>query len=174
MNYLQVDTQYGELVAKEVTSKVSKSDCFPRSLSVATGISLRTSYSICRDVFKREDGKGTSSAMINEVFAKAEKEGGLELDGKTFKIRKCNEDETKNLYKVKGEVIARKKTLKSFIQSNQKGTFIVLVAKHALVVEDGKLLDWKGMAFLPTRKVLEAFEVKGEKVKTGQLEFDFA
>jgi len=174
MSYLKVESKYGDLVAKKVKSKVSKNDCFPRSLSVATGLSLRTSYTICRDVFKREDGKGTSSAIIEDVFVKAEKKGGLELDGKTFQIRKCNEKETKNLYKVKGEVIARKKTLKSFIQTNQKGTFIVLVAKHALVVEDGKLLDWDGMAFLPTRKVLGAFEVKGEKVKSGQLEFDFA
>ena len=58
------------------------------------------------------------------------------------------------------EDIWRQKTLKSFVQAHPKGTFVVMVAKHALTIKDGELLDWDSNKFQPTRKVQDAYELK--------------
>ena len=84
----------------------------------------------------------------------------------TFEV--LPEDKKVNYYKLHGEVIKRQKTVKSFIQDNKKGTFLVLVSKHAFVIKDGVLIDNRGEEFRPTRKVQDAFKVVAS-VETGQL-----
>lgn len=54
------------------------------------------------------------------------------------------------------------------MQSHPKGTYLVLVAKHALTVKDGELLDWDNNKFEPTRKVMDAYQID-EKIKEVQL-----
>ena len=93
----------------------------------------------------------------------------LEIGGKKLKVSVLGKSRIKNRYKLKGEVIWRQKTLKSFIQSNPKGTYIVTVAKHALSVKDGEVLDWGSNKFLPTRKVQAAYEVETVKEMSNQL-----
>ena len=78
-----------------------------------------------------------------------------------------------NRYKVKGEIIWRKKTLKSFIESHPKGTYLVTVANHALTVKDGELLDWGSNKFLPTRKVMEGYKMESNSNEGIQLSFNF-
>ena len=78
------------------------------------------------------------------------------------------EDKKVNYYKLHGQVVKRQKTVKSFIQDNKKGTFMVLVSKHAFVIKDGVLIDNRGEEFRPTRKVQDAFKVVAS-VETGQL-----
>jgi hypothetical protein len=45
---------------------------------------------------------------------------------------------------------------------------MVLVARHALVVKDGELLDWENNKFEPTRKVMGAYKIT-EKSSVTQL-----
>jgi len=52
-----------------------------------------------------------------------------------------------------------KKTIKSFVQSHPVGTFLVMVANHALCIKDGELLDWDSNKFQPTRKVVSAYRL---------------
>ena len=66
---------------------------------------------------------------------------GIELEGKKFGVRVLGKNEIKNRYKLKGEVIFRKKTLKSFISSHMKGTYLIMIANHALTVKDGEVYD---------------------------------
>ena len=44
-----------------------------------------------------------------------------------------------------------------------------MVAKHALTVKDGELLDWDSNKFLPTRKVQAAYKLTPKKVEGLQL-----
>lgn len=163
--YLSVNSNYSKTDCK--LAKAEKNDCVVRSLASATGVSYRTAHTFCKDEMGREDKKGVNNLLMTTRFIKAEDEG-LALDNKEFSIRKLGKKEVKNKYKLHGEVIWRKKTLKSFMQSHPKGTYLVLVAKHALTVKDGELLDWDNNKFEPTRKVMDAYQID-EKTKEVQL-----
>ena len=108
--------------------------------------------------------------MIKTQMLNAE-EKGLKIGNRDYNVTVLGKKDIKNKYKVKGEVIWRQKTLKSFIESHPKGTFLVSVAKHALTVKDGELLDWGSNSFLPTRKVQAAYKL--EQKNNIQLTFDF-
>lgn len=163
--YLSVNSNYSKTDCK--LAKAEKNDCVVRSIASATGVSYRTAHTFCKDEMGRENKKGVNNLLMTTRFIKAEDEG-LTLDNKEFSIRKLGKREVKNRYKLHGEVIWRKKTLKSFMQSHPKGTYLVLVAKHALTVKDGELLDWDNNKFEPTRKVMDAYQID-EKTKEVQL-----
>ena len=163
--YLSVNSNYSKTDCK--LAKAERNDCVVRSLASATGVSYRTAHTFCKDEMGRENKKGVNNLLMTTRFIKAEDEG-LTLDNKEFSIRKLGKREVKNRYKLHGEVIWRKKTLKSFMQSHPKGTYLVLVAKHALTVKDGELLDWDNNKFEPTRKVMDAYQID-EKTKEVQL-----
>ena len=78
-------------------------------------------------------------------------------------------NEITNRYKLHGEVIKRKKTVKSFIKDYAKGTYIVGVSGHAFTIKDGVLVDNVGEEFRPTRKVQSAFRIDAPKQTSNQL-----
>ena len=157
--YLSSNSKYSSFNCQ--LAKAEKADCVVRSIASATGVSYRTAHQFCKDVFKREDRKGTSNLNLTSGLLKME-ESGMKIDNKEFSVKKLGKVRTKNLYKVKGEAIWRKKTLKSFVKDNPKGTFLVMVAKHALTIKDGELMDWDSNKFEPTRKVMDAYELKNK------------
>jgi hypothetical protein len=165
--YLATNGTYSNLQLKD---KKTKNDCTVRSISTAFDVSFRTAFKLAEDKFMREPGKGVSSTIIQDAF-----ESGKfnKVDGRKFSVRTMKKDEITNRYKLKGEIILRKKTVKSFIASHPKGTYYVLVSNHAFTVKDGELLDHGNFGNQPTRKVQGAFQVVGEKVDNGQLEFNF-
>lgn len=166
-NYLSANRNYSayncEIAVKE------KNDCVVRSFASATGVSYRTAHQFCKDNFNREDKKGTKNVFITSGLLRMENSSnGFLIGDKRFSVRKMSKSETKNVYKVKGDLIWRQKTLKSFVQAHPKGTFVVMVAKHALTIKDGELLDWDSNKFQPTRKVQDAYELKSlSKNKVG-------
>jgi len=163
--YLSVNSNYSKTDCQ--LAKAEKNDCVVRSLASATGVSYRTAHTFVKEEMGRESKKGTNNLLLTTRLLKAEEEG-LTLGNKEFSLRKLGQSEVKNKYKLYGEVVWRKKTLKSFIQSHPKGTYMVLVAKHALTIKDGELLDWDNNKFEPTRKVMDAYKIE-EKVKEVQL-----
>lgn len=154
--YLSSNSKYSSFNCS--IAKAEKNDCVVRSVASATGVSYRTAHQFCKDVFEREDRKGTKNVMLTSGLLKME-ENGMKIDNKEFSVRKLGKVETKNKYKLKGDIIWRKKTLKSFVKDNPKGTFLVMVAKHALTIKDGELLDWDSNKFEPTRKVMDAYKL---------------
>ena len=170
--YLQIENSYNELIESgSALARGEKNDCVVRSLAAASGIAYNSAHKFCKEEFKRVDRRGTKNEQIVGRMEKASKDG-IELDGRTFDVKICTRKQTRNLYKLHGEEVWRQKTLKSFVQANPEGTFIVLVAKHALTIQDGELIDWKGMTFLPTRKVQSEYEL----IRTGlgiQLALEF-
>jgi hypothetical protein len=153
--YLSVNSNYSKTDCS--LAKAEKNDCVVRSLASATGVSYRTAHTFCKEEMGRENKKGTNNLLMTNLFLKAQ-DDGLKLGTKDFDVYGLKKHEVKNLYKLKGEEIWRQKTLKSFMKSHPKGTYMVMVAKHALCVKDGELFDWNNNKFEPTRKVMAAYK----------------
>jgi ABC-type antimicrobial peptide transport system permease subunit len=155
MNKKVMTYQYSsELIGESSKSKNENNDCFVRAISTATGSSYDSAHAFVKERFQREDKKGTFVELNLEPNLKSHT-----IDGITFELSKVDKSKVVNTYKLYGELIDRQKTVKSFIKDNQKGTYIVLVSKHAFTVKDGVLIDNKGMEFKPTRKVQGAIKV---------------
>jgi len=166
MSYLKTSAEYSKFNSQ--LAKSEKNDCFVRALATAAEVDYDTAHQVARDVFKRENRKGTMGAMIAAAFLKAE-EAGMSVGKRQVKVSVLGKRDIKNKYKVKGEVIWRQKTLKSFIESHKTGSYIVTVSGHALTVKDGELLDWDAMAYKPTRKVQTAYKIEPVREKVVQL-----
>ena len=133
-------------------------DCFVRALAAGFDINYNEAHELAKERFKRPNKKGTRNCHIIEQMAFIEKDG-IEINGVMASVRVMDGLDIKNRYKLKGEIIDRKKTVKSFIKDHPKGTYIVTVSKHAFVVKDGKLIDNRGEEFRPTRKVDGAYKI---------------
>lgn len=160
MGYLRVGNKYAEF--NTALAKKETADCFVRSLAIAAEVDYDTAHKVAKETFQRENRQGVLNGMIASVFLRAEK-AGLQVGKNLIAVSVLGKIHTKNRYTVKGETIWRKKTLKSFIETHQKGTYIVTVAGHALVVKSGELLDWDKMAFKPTRKVQAAYQIEVDR-----------
>ena len=146
-------------------ARQEKNDCVVRAVAAASGSAYEPAHQFVKEVFGRNNNEGTFGVgvTIEKIAGVAQKIGKTET---TFEV--LPEDKKVNYYKLYGNVVKRQKTVKSFIQDNKKGTFLVLVAKHAFVIKDGVLIDNRGEEFRPTRKVQDAFKVVAS-VETGQL-----
>ena len=133
-----------------------KNDCVVRAMASACDINYDTAHGLVKTEMKREDRMGTLNNDIVSAMKKFAKEG-LEVSGKKFEVSLLGKSRIMNSYKLHGEIIDRQKTVKSFIKDNLKGTYVVLVSKHAFTVKDGVLIDNVGEEFRPTRKVQGAF-----------------
>ena len=96
-------------------------------------------------------------------------DNGMQIGNKEFDVRVLSRNEITNKYKLHGDIVRRKKTVKSFIKDYPKGTYIVGVSKHAFTVIDGILIDNAGEEFRPTRKVDSVFHVENLRKENVQL-----
>ena len=142
-------------------------DCFVRALAAGFDINYNEAHELAKERFKRPNKKGTRNCHIIEQMAFIEKDG-IEINGVMASVKVLSGLDIKNRYKLKGEIIDRKKTVKSFIKDHPKGNYIVTVSKHAFAVKDGKLIDNRGEEFRPTRKVDGAYKINVPE-KTTQL-----
>jgi len=138
-------------------AKSENNDCVVRAMATALDINYDTAHDLVANDMDRVSGKGTQDLAISNAMSKYIKDG-LEVDGMKFNVSKCADYKVKNYYNLYGERIARQKTVKSFIKDNPKGTYMVLVSKHAFTVKDGTLIDNVGEEWRPTRKVQRAFQ----------------
>jgi hypothetical protein len=148
-------------------SRIEKNDCVVRSIASAAEVSYKVAHEFCSKVFGRQDKKGVNGIVLASSMLKAQ-DDGLVIGNKEFDVYGLKKSEVCNKYKLHGEEIWRKKTIKSFVQSHPVGTFLVMVANHALCIKDGELLDWDSNKFQPTRKVVGAYKLISKKV-TNQL-----
>lgn len=146
-------------------AKNEKNDCFVRAVAAATGSHYDAAHSYVKENFGRKEGKGTELVSLHMMNLE---EKGMNISGKDFEVKVLPTEKITNKYKLYGEIVKRKKTVKSFIKDNPKGTFIVGVSKHAFTIKDGQLIDNAGEEFRPTRKVESAFKVT-PKVEEVQL-----
>lgn len=161
--------------AKEIIKSTDKSssetnDCSVRAFTTALDVDYDSAHSYLKETFKREDKKGCKK--MNYTAQKLE--GNTQkIDDVEFDITVLPEDKVTNTYKLHGEVIARKKTVKSFIKDFAEGIYLVLVAGHVFTVKNGLMIDNVGEEWRPTRKVECVLELKLKNVLE-QVEFEFA
>ena len=147
-----------------------KNDCSVRAFTTALDVDYDSAHSYLKETFKREDKKGCKK--MNYTAKKLEGET-QKIDDVEFDITVLPESKVTNTYKLHGEVIARKKTVKSFIKDFAQGIYLVLVSGHVFTVKNGLMIDNVGEEWRPTRKVESVFELKLKNVLE-QSEFEFA
>ena len=164
--YLNVSKKYASFDSE--LAKSEKNDCMVRAVATAADVTYKTAHEFCNMVFGRIEKRGTNNMNIVTQMLSAET-SGIELEGRKFGVKVLGKSRIRNKYKLYGEIIWRQKTLKSFIQDNPKGNYLVMIANHALTVKDGEVFDWKSNRFKPTTKVQSAYELIEKENKFGQL-----
>ena len=133
-----------------------KNDCAVRAFANAFNITYDVAHEFTAKEFKRKARKGT-----HDVFTTLKALGGVTFElfsntlfpeTKTYKLKCVNEPINKD-YTHK-EV---KYTVKTFCAKYSKGTYIVLVNKHALTIKDGIVIDNPDMRFTGYRRVVESY-----------------
>ena len=98
-------------------AKGEKNDCFVRALAAATEVDYDTSHEFVQKTFKRKPKKGTENHQIVKAMAGFQEEG-MNIGNKSFKVNVLPKSRITIAYKLYGELIDRKKTVKSFIKDN--------------------------------------------------------
>jgi len=141
---------------KSKLAQTETNDCVVKAIAAAAGVSYEASHAFAGDYLMRTNRAGTHLKMFLPNISREP----MLMGCKSVIFNGLGEMRITNRYKVHGQVIRRKKTVKSFIQDNTKGSFVVTVAGHALAVVDGVLIDNAGEEYRMTRKVIAAVEVK--------------
>ena len=151
-----------DVIAGIKTSKVANkenNDCVVKAVAASIGVTYDTAHTFVKETFKREDRKGVLNKEIIENMSKLSEVGVTKVGTKEVSFEVMPKQAITNMYKLYGELIHRQKTVKSFMESYPKGSYIVTVAKHAFAVVDGVLIDNEGTEYKPTRKVQSAYKV---------------
>ena len=144
-----------EVANGSLLAKSEKNDCFVRACANAFNITYDVAHGFVAKEFKRKARKGTKG-----VFAtcKALGEVSFELFKDTlFPVTK--EYKLKCVNKPVNASYTHKRvnyTVKTFCAKYSKGTYIVLVNKHALVIKNGIVVDNPNNRFDGYRRVVES------------------
>ena len=136
-----------------------KNDCAVRAFANAFNITYDVAHQFTAETFKRKARKGTQA-----VYATLNKLKSVTFD--LFSDTLFPETKTYNLVCVHKPINADYThkpvayTVKTFCAKYSKGTYIVLVNKHALVIKDGIVVDNPNNRFNGYRRVVESY-VKG-------------
>lgn len=144
------------------TSKVANketNDCVVKAVAASIGVTYDTAHTFVKETFNREDRKGVLNKELVENMSKLSEVGIAKIGTKEVSFEVMPKQAITNMYKLYGELIHRQKTVKSFMESYPKGSYIVTVAKHAFAVVDGVMIDNVGTEYKPTRKVTGAYKV---------------
>ena len=151
-----------DVIAGIKTSKVANketNDCVVKAVAASTGVTYDTAHTFVKETFNREDRKGVLGKELVENMSKLSEVGVAKIGTKDVSFEVMPKQAITNMYKLYGELIHRQKTVKSFMESYPKGSYIVTVAKHAFAVVDGVMIDNVGTEYKPTRKVTGAYKV---------------
>lgn len=151
-----------DVIAGIKTSKVANkenNDCVVKAVAASIGVNYDTAHSFVKETFNREDRKGVLNKDLIDNMSKLSEVGTAKIGTKEVSFEVMAKQAITNMYKLYGELIWRQKTVKSFMESYPKGSYIVTVAKHAFAVVDGVMIDNVGTEYKPTRKVTGAYKV---------------
>ena len=163
-----------DVTSKSKLAGSEKNDCFVRACSNAFGVSYEQAHLFVAEKFDRKNGKGTKRCNVTlkelqKEVLEFQPEGQLSLfgndGGKQIKIKHIGDTP-----KVGGKLINKKYThkkvaytVKTFMQQFKKGTYVLLVNKHALVCKGGMIFDNGDMQFGGYRRPVEsAFRIEEE------------
>ena len=132
-----------------------KNDCAVRAFANAFNITYDVAHEFTAKEFKRKARKGTQG-----VYTTLKALGGVTFE--LFSNTLFPETKTYNLVCVHKPINAEYThkpvayTVKTFCAKYSKGTYIVLVNKHALVIKDGIVVDNPNNRFDGYRRVVES------------------
>ena len=137
-----------------------KNDCAVRAFANAFNISYDVAHEFAADKFKRKARKGTRNmfqTLAELGFATFDLfSNTLFPETRTYGIHPLTRSKSG---KVVNHAYRHKEvshTVKTFCAEFNKGTFIVMVAKHALVIKDGIVIDNPNYKFTGYRRIVES------------------
>ena len=137
-------------------AKNEKNDCAVRAIANAFNITYDNAHMFAATKLERKARKG-----VKAMFAKLDLLGEVTFDlfsntlfpeSKTYKLAGVRKPINKDYTHKKVAY-----TVKTFCAKFSKGTFIVIVHKHALCVKDGIVIDNGDMQFTGYRRTVESF-----------------
>ena len=145
-----------EITNGSLIAKGEKNDCVVRACANAFNITYDVAHKFVASEFNRKARRGTKkvfntfSILGNVVFDLFQ--NTLFPITKEYKL-KCVNKPVNTSYTHKRVSY----TVKTFCAKFSKGTYIVLVHKHALVIRDGIVVDNTDMRFTGYRRVVESY-----------------
>jgi len=146
-----------------LTARRETNDCVVRAFASAFDVSYDYAHKYVAEEFKRQPRKGTyfTASKMSKLS-----EGVLKVNNK--KIIPIGIKNNSVIYpyslsyevKVKGETVKRQMTVGTFVKKNPKGTFFVLVRRHAFTIKDGVVIGNPEDAIKTKRPMKAAFEIK--------------
>ena len=135
-------------VIKQGSSSLMNSDsnnCTVLALAATIGISYDEAYKIASDIWWRKRKKGVRTSTLEAYF------GGF-----------AKKVDTKKVYHIKhsNKDVVCKMTVGTFAKEYPTGNYYVLVSRHALAINDGKILDHANLLLKPKRIVKHAWKIK--------------
>ena len=142
-----------------------KNDCAVRAFANAFSITYNAAHKFAEEVFNRKPRKGVKS-----MFPKLAKLGFAQFDmfadslfpeTRVYSLHPLARSKSGKLVNTDYTHKEVNHTVKTFCAKFNKGTFIVMVAKHALVIKDCIVIDNPNYKFTGYRRIVEsAVEVK--------------
>ena len=137
-----------------------KNDCAVRAFANAFSITYNAAHKFAEEVFNRKPRKG-----VKGMFPTLAKLGFAQFDmfadslfpeTRVYSIHPLARSKSGKLVNTDYTHKEVNHTVKTFCAKFNKGTFIVMVAKHALVIKDGIVIDNPNYKFTGYRRVVES------------------
>ena len=149
------DVTLGSSLAKNETN-----DCVVRALANAFNVTYDTAHMFASTKLERKARKG-----VKAMFAKLDLLGSVTFD--LFSNTLFPETRTYGIHPIarskSGKVVNTNythkevaHTVKTFCEQYNKGTYIVIVRKHALTIKDGIVIDNPNYRFTGYRRIVES------------------
>ena len=144
------------------TAQGETNDCVVRAFASSFDVSYDYAHKYVADEFGRKPRKGTYGTITTLVKMS---DNSLKVNGKkicTVGVRHNDHLLRSLMYdvKVKGVTKKRNMTVGTFVKQNPKGTFFVLVRRHAFTIKDGVVIGNPEDAIKTKRPMRCAFEIK--------------
>ena len=146
-------------------AKNEKNDCAVRAFANAFNVTYDVAHAFAADKFKRKAKKGTRNmfqTLAELGFATFDLfSDTLFPETRTYGIHPLARSKSGKVVNTSYTHKEVNHTVKTFCTQYNKGTYIVIVAKHALTIKDGIVIDNPNYRFTGYRRIVEsACEVK--------------
>ena len=137
-----------------------KNDCAVRAFANAFNISYDVAHKFAEDKFARKAKKGVKGMFITlsklgfatfDLF-----QNSLFPETRVYSLHPLARSKSGKLVNTDYTHKEVNHTVKTFCAKFNKGTFIVMVAKHALVIKDGIVIDNPNYKFTGYRRIVES------------------
>ena len=143
-------------------AKHEKGDCVVRAFASSFDISYDKAHKYVAEKFGRKPKRGTYGT-VNTLVKMADDRTTVNYK-RVYPIgHRMNDIMFGSLsydVKVKGEIKRRDMTVGTFIKKNPKGTFFVLVRRHAFTIKDGVVIGNYEDSVKTKKRMRCAFEIK--------------